>query len=181
VTALGWSIIPTYVGLQAPQPECPCYSIVLGKAYAEGVAAAQDAVKLMTADGMGKGNPIYDDMEGYTRGSPNTGPVRTFLRGWTVELHKLGYISGVYAGAATGVTDLVKVYGTTYPEPDDIWIAQWNGQHTVYSSYVPNADWANHHRLHQFSGNVTITYGGVSFVGADGDFCDGAVVTAATL
>jgi hypothetical protein len=181
VTKLGWGIIPTYVGLQAPRPECPCASILPAKAYSEGKAAAAEAVKLMTADGMGKGNPVYDDMEGYTRGKPNTPAVMTFLKGWTIELHALGYVSGVYAGAATGITDLVARYGTSYPEPDDIWIAEWNGLHTVKSSYVPAADWANHQRLHQFSGETDLTYGGVTFKGADGDFCDGAVVSASTV
>jgi hypothetical protein len=177
VTKLGFGIIPTYVGLQSPDPECPCASIEPSKARAEGVAAAEDAVKLMIADGMGKGSPVYDDMEGYTRNKVDTAAVLAFLRGWTVELHKSGFVSGVYAGAASGITDLVSVYGTSYTEPDDIWIADWNGEHTVTSPYVPSKDWAHHQRLHQFSGDVNLSYGGVTFKGADGDYCEGAVVS----
>jgi hypothetical protein len=177
VTKLGFGIIPTYVGLQSPHPECPCAAIQPSKAYAEGVAAAEDAVKLMLADGMGKGSPVYDDMEGYTRNKVDTAAVLNFLRGWTVELHKSGFVSGVYAGGDSGITDLVKVYGTSYTEPDDIWIADWNGKHTVSSPYVPSKDWAHHQRLHQFSGDTNLSYGGVTFKGADGDYCDGAVVS----
>lgn len=183
VTKLGWGIIPTYVGLQSPSPECPCAAINPTKAYSEGVAAAKDAASIMATDGMPafKHNPIYDDMEGYTRNTVDTKAVRTFLKAWTIELHKLGFLSGVYAGAATGVTDLVKVYGTTYPEPDDLWIAEWNNEQTVSSPYVPAGDWANHQRIHQFNGNTNLSYGGVTFKGADGDYCDGAVVSAATV
>jgi Domain of unknown function (DUF1906) len=177
VTKLGFGIIPTYVGLQSPHPECPCAAIEPSKAYAEGVTAADAAVKLMIADGMGKRSPVYDDMEGYTRDKEDTTAVLGFLRGWTVELHKSGFVSGVYAGGDSGITDLVNVYGTTYTEPDDIWIADWNGKHTVSSPYVPSKDWAHHQRLHQFSGNVDLSYGGVTFTGADGDYCDGAVVS----
>ncbi len=181
VTKLGWGIIPTYVGLQAPQNECTCAGIVPSKAYAEGESEAASAVKLMAADGMGKGNPVYFDMESYTRGAPDTPAVLTFLKGWTTKLHALGYLSGVYSGAASGMADLVTKYGTSYPEPDDIWIADWNGLHTVKSAYVPAADWADHQRLHQFQGETDLTYGGVTFKGADEDFCDGAVVSASTV
>jgi hypothetical protein len=185
VTALGWGIIPTYVGLQAPNPECPCSAIStnLTKAAAEGVAAADDAGKIMATDGMpaGKNNPIYYDMEGYTQGGTTSKAVLTFLKSWTKEVHKLGYLSGVYANGPSGLTDLVKNYGTSYPEPDDIWIAWWNYQHNTKDPYVPAADWANHQRIHQFNGNITLSYGGVRFTGADADYCDGAVVSAATV
>ena len=180
VTKMGWRLIPTYVGLQAPHPECPCATIQPSKAYSEGVAAAANAVSDMEAAGIGPGNVVYDDMEGYTVGPANTPAVMTFLRGWTKELHAKGYVSGVYAGAATGVSDLVKRYGTSYPEPDDIWIADWNGLKTVTDPHVPATDWPNHQRLHQYGGGETLSYGGVK-INIDPDYCDGAVVTASSL
>jgi hypothetical protein len=179
-TSLGWALIPTYVGLQAPNPECPCYSIIPSKATAEGEAAAAQAVGELKKMGVPAGNVVYDDMEGYTTGPPNTPAVMNFLSGWTRKLHAEGYVSGVYAGAATGISDLVSRYGTGYAEPDDIWIADWNGQRTVSDPHVPAADWSNHQRLHQYSGGVDKTYGGVT-INIDGDFCDGAVVAASSL
>jgi hypothetical protein len=180
VTALGWSLIPTFVGLQAPSNECGCASIVPAKASAEGAGAANEAVKELKAMGIGAGNVVYYDMEGYTRGSTNTPAVLSFLAAWTKKLHALGYVSGVYSGAASGISDLVSEYGTSYLEPDDIWIADWNGEETVSDPYVPAADWSDHQRLHQYNGGENLTYGGVT-LNIDGDYCDGAVVTAASL
>jgi hypothetical protein len=179
-TALGWALIPTYVGLQAPDPECPCASIIPAKAASEGAQEGAQAVSELKAMGVGAGNVVYDDMEGYTTGPPNTPAVLAFLQGWTKKLHADGYVSGVYAGAATGISDLVAKYGTSYVEPDDVWIADWNGKRTVSDPHVPAADWSGAHRLHQYSGGVDKTYGGVT-INIDGDFCDGAVVTAASL
>lgn len=179
-TALGWALIPTYVGLQAPNPECPCASIIPSKAASEGAAAGAQAVSELKAMGVGTGNVVYYDMEGYQTGSPNTPAVLNFLAAWTKKLHADGYVSGVYAGESSGIPDLVSKYGTSYAEPDDIWIANWDHKRTVSDPKVPAADWANHQRLHQYSGGVNKTYGGVT-INIDGDFCDGAVVNAASL
>jgi hypothetical protein len=180
VTALGWSVIPTFVGLQAPSNQCGCASIVPSKAPAEGAGAANQAVKELVAMGIGTGNVVYYDMEGYTPGATNTPAVLTFLAAWTKKLHALGYVSGVYSGADSGIADLVSKYGTSYLEPDDIWIADWNGEKTVSDPYVPAADWSNHQRLHQYNGGQNLTYGGFT-MNVDGDYCDGAVVTAASI
>jgi hypothetical protein len=179
-TGLGWGIIATYVGLQAPSNQCGCQSIVPSKAAGEGAAAAAQAVKELAAMGIGTGNVVYDDMEGYTTGSTNTPAVLAFLQGWTKKLHALGYVSGVYSGAGSGIADLVTKYGTTYVEPDDIWIADWNYKKTVQDPYVPAADWSNHQRIHQYNGGKSHTYGGVT-LNVDGDWCDGAVVAASSL
>jgi hypothetical protein len=110
-------------------------------------------------------------MESYNRGSTNTPAVLAFLSAWTTELHARGYTSGVYSSATTGVTDLVNQYGTGYVEPDQIWNAEWNGQQTTSSGYVPAADWPNHQRLHQYSGGHDATYGGVT-LNIDSDYVD---------
>ena len=96
----------------------------------------------------------------------------TFLAAWTAALHSAGYLSGVYSSSASGITDLVKAQGTAFTEPDEVWFAHWNDAHTVSDSYIPSSDWANHQRIHQFSGDVTATYGGVT-LNIDGDYLDG--------
>jgi hypothetical protein len=170
-SAAGWVLLPIYVGLQAPNNGCGCASIVPAQATAEGTAAADDAVNQAEAVGLAPGNPIYDDMESYNRGSTNTPAVLAFLSAWTTELHARGYASGVYSSATTGVTDLVNQYGTGYVEPDQIWNAEWNGQQTTASGYVPAADWPNHQRLHQYQGGHNATYGGVT-INIDSDYVD---------
>ncbi len=170
-SAAGWVLLPIYVGLQAPNNGCGCAAIVPVQASAEGTAAADDAINQADAVGLGPGNPIYDDMESYNRSTTNTTAVLAFLSAWTTELHAHGYLSGVYSSATTGVTDLVRQYGTGYTEPDQIWNAEWNGQQSTASSYIPTADWPNHQRLHQYSGGHNATYGGVT-INIDSDYVD---------
>jgi len=173
--AAGWQLIPTYVGLQAPGDNCGCASIAPAQAASQGVAASADAVAQAAYLGIGPGNPIYFDMEGYTRGSPNSPAVLGFLDAWTEGLHARGYISGVYGSASSTIADLVSQYGLGYTEPDDIWIANWNGLQTTADPYVPASYWSNHQRLHQYQGGHKETYGGVS-INIDNDYLDGATV-----
>jgi hypothetical protein len=177
--AAGWQLIPTYVGLQAPSNSCGCAAIKPAQAGSQGVAAADDAVIEAAALGIGPGNPIYFDMEGYATGGSNSPAVLAFLGAWTGELHARGYVSGVYSSASSGITDLVSQYGTGYFEPDDLWIARWNGQATTVDSAVPATEWANHQRLHQYRGGHNETYGGVS-INIDNDYLDGALVGTAS-
>ena len=171
-TTAGWHLIPTYVGLQAPGA-CGCASINPSQAQAEGIAAASDAVAHAESLGMGPGSPIYYDMEAYTRGGTNTSSVLTFLSGWTAQLHADSYLSGVYSSGASGIADLVAKVGTGYLEPDDIWVADWNGQQTTSDQYIPSSDWAAHQRLHQYKGGHNETHGGVT-INIDSDYLDGA-------
>jgi hypothetical protein len=176
-SAAGWHLIPTYVGLQAPTNSCGCASIDPNLASAEGSAAASDAVNQARAIGIGPGNPIYDDMEYYARGGINTSAVLSFLSAWTSTLHAYGYKSGVYGSASSGISDLVAATGTGFNEPDDIWIANWNGQQTTSDPYVPAGDWSNHQRLHQYQGGRDETYAGVT-INIDGNYLDGATAGA---
>jgi hypothetical protein len=171
--AAGWHLIPTYVGLQAPGNSCGCASINPSQAAPEGTAAASDAVKQAKALGIGTGNPLYFDLEAYTPGGSTTSAVLTFLGAWTAKLHADGYLSGVYASAGSGASDLAGAYGAGYAEPNDVWFADWNGEKTTNSPYIPRGDWSDHQRLHQYSGGVNATYGGVT-INIDGDYLDGA-------
>ena len=170
-SSAGWTLLPIYVGLQAPNNGCGCAAIVPSQASAQGTAAAQDAINQAEAVGISPGNPIYDDMEAYNRTSTNTSAVLAFLSAWTTELHAQGYVSGVYSSANSGVTDLVDQYGTGYVEPDQIWIADWNNQETTSDPYVPSADWPNHQRLHQYRGGHNATYDGAT-INIDSDYVD---------
>src|SRR5262249_21843426 len=176
-SAAGWRLIPTYVGLQAPRNGCGCAAIKPGHASVQGAAAASDAVHRAGALGFGPGNPIYFDMEGYVPGRPTSAAVLASLAAWTPALHAAGYKSGVYSSGGSGIRDLTSQYGTSFTEPDDIWIADWNRQRSTASSYVPGGEWNSHRRLHQYAGGHNETHGGVKFE-IDSNFLDGAIAGA---
>jgi hypothetical protein len=76
----------------------------------------------------------------------------------------------VYSSSSSGVADLAAQYGHgVYTMPDVIYDALWNGQANTSDSVLSPAQWANHHRLHQYRGNVTQTYGGIT-LNIDQDF-----------
>jgi hypothetical protein len=179
-SAAGWALLPIYVGLQAPKNGCGCAAIVPSQASSEGTAAADDAIDQAEANGISPGNPIYDDMEAYNTGGTNTQAVLAFLSAWTTELHAHGYVSGVYSSENSGIRDLVAANGTGFVEPDELWIANWNGQANTNSSVVPSTEWANHQRLHQYQGGHDATYGGVT-INIDSDYVDADVADGGAL
>ena len=178
-TETGWHIMPIYVGLQAPANSCGCAPISTTSAAAEGAAAATDAVTRAQAIGIGPGNPIYDDMEAYNRTATNTTAVLTFLGAWTTGLHAAGYVSGVYSSDSSGIEDLVAQLDTTFAEPDDLWVASWNGVESTADANIPAGDWADHQLLHQYRGAHDDTYGGAK-LNVDSDYVDAATAAAGT-
>ncbi len=180
-TAAGWHLIPTYVGLQAPSSSCgSCAKLSASQATEQGVAAATDAVEQASAVAIGPGSPIYFDMESYTPGSSASAATLAFLGAWTSKLHSLGYVSGVYSSSASGIADLAGQIGSGYTQPDDLWIANWNGQQSTADPYVPANAWSGHQRIHQYRGGHDEAYGGVT-INIDNDYVDGATVGTAAL
>src|SRR3954451_12930958 len=175
--AADWGLMPIYVGLQAPANACGCAGIKRRQAKSQGRAAARDAIADASGLGLGTGTPIYFDMEGYARTSTNTKAVLRFLSGWTSGLHAAHYVSGVYASAGSGIVDLASRYGSDYQEPDDVWIANWDGRRTTHDSYIPDSYWSDHQRIRQYRGGHNESYGG-HVINIDNDFLDGAVAGA---
>lgn len=170
----GWHLIPTYVGLQAPTSSCSsCAKLSSAAAASQGAAAAEDAVDDARAIGIGEGSPIYYDMESYTRTAGATSATLAFLAAWTTRLHALGYDSGVYSSSASGIADLVSRLDSDYPQPDDLWIANWNGQKSTADPYVPADAWDDHQRIHQYRGGHDETWGGVT-INIDNNYVEGA-------
>jgi hypothetical protein len=176
VAAEGWRFIPIWVGLQAP---CSTISGVATisppQAAAEGQAEAASAVAAAQQFGYGAGSPVYFDMEGYSSSDTScSAAVVTFLGAWTQGLHAAGYRSGVYSSASSGIAALAAQYGNAgYPSPDDIWIADWNGDPVLTDSAAPAADWPGR-RLHQYYGAHDETWGGAT-VNVDDDAVGGEV------
>jgi len=180
-TAADWHLIPTYVGLQAPTSSCSsCAKLTSSQATAQGTAAAIDAVEEAGAVAMGPGSPIYFDMESYSQTSSASAATLAFLEAWTSKLHALGYLSGVYSSSASGIEDLAGQLGSGYELPDQIWIANWNGEQNTAESVVPASAWTPHQRIHQYRGGHNESYGGVT-INIDNNYVDAATVGSATL
>ena len=175
--AQGWRFVPLWVGRQAPCSTIPGVAVINpSQAAAEGESEARAAVGSAKKFGFGRGAPIYFDMEGYNSTGSCGSAVVNFLGGWTRELHLYGYVSGVYASAASGIKNLVAAYMSSgSSRPDDIWTADWNGTPVLTDSYVPSTYWSNHQRLHQYSGAHDEKWGGAT-LNIDSDAADGLVV-----
>jgi Domain of unknown function (DUF1906) len=160
--AMGWGMLPTYVG-----PQAPCWGssgtlINPGKAAAEGQAAGADAVKDAQFFGLPAGSPIYDDMEAYVGDKACTNAVLTFLGAWDRAVVAKGYLSGVYSSQDSGIADMqaAAVAGKAgFTKPDAIWIALWDGRATLDDGTL---DWPIGDRAKQYAGNLFGTVGGIT-------------------
>jgi len=182
VADLGWRLIPIYKGLQPPCGGKPSDAkIAPPAARAQGIAAADDASQQVKALGMFKGGAIYYDMEHYaSTDSTCRNAVLTFLSAWTKELHRLGYVSGVYENLNLGARDLAAVYTSpTYARPDAFWIARYDldPSRTGWAG-IADSLWAVHQRAKQYQADFTATYGGVKLA-IDADAWDSPVATMA--
>jgi len=179
VLSLGWSLMPLYVGLQAPcvsQSGLAKISSNLTTASSQGTAAADDAVGKATEFGLPGGSPLYLDVEGYaTNNATCSKIVQSFVTGWVGELRAQGYLAGVYGSAASTIRDIAALGASI---PDAAWIANWNGVEAVFGDpHVSDSLWANHQRIHQYKGGHNETWGGVT-LNVDNDYVDGPVVGA---
>ncbi|MFB0633530.1 DUF1906 domain-containing protein, partial [Streptomyces sp. AB3(2024)] len=163
----GWRFMPIYVGPQASQISSPA---------AEGKSVADDAVDNAAALGLGPGSLLYYDMEAYS--SAYSGNVLAFLSAWTEQLHARGYNSAVYSSSSSGIADLASHTGS-HTMPDVVFSAQWNGAADTNDPALPSWAWANHQRVHQYSGNVTESWGGKQ-IQIDRDYLDVALNGPAT-
>jgi hypothetical protein len=177
VEALGWKLIPTYVGLQAPcVAQAGLATIDPAQATAEGASGADDAVARAKVLGLGPSTPIYFDMEGYGNDPACVNAAQGFLSAWSAELHANGYLAGVYGSSASTVASEAAVYNNpSSTHIDDIWFGNWNGTPNIYGDpFFPDSDWPSHHRLHQYLGGHNETHGGVT-LNIDSDYTDGDV------
>jgi Domain of unknown function (DUF1906) len=171
--AMGWSMLPTYVG-----PQAPCTSfrnlIMPSRAAAEGGAVADDAVRDAIALGLPKGSPIYYDMEAYADGSGCTAAVLTFLGAWTRQLTVRGYVSGVYSSRDSGIADVqaaAVARRAGFTPPQALWTALWDRRATLGAGTAP---WPLTSRNKQYIGPHDMTIGGHT-LNIDTDLAGGPV------
>jgi hypothetical protein len=165
VEAMGWSLLPVYVGLQAP---CDSFSGKINpkRAAAQGTVAASHAIADARAFGLGRGSPIYYDMEAYdhTRRKCVTA-VLTFLDAWTRRLNARGFLPGVYSSADAAITDLqstTRIAGHRLAKPRAIWFALWdNTADLTGQPYMTPAVWPASARSKQYAGPHVVKVRGI--------------------
>jgi glycoside hydrolase-like protein len=178
VQAMGWSLLPNYVG---PQPPCDPYRgrIHVGQAAAQGRAAANSAIADAGRLGIGRGSPLYYDMEAYNRSKDRCATaVLAFLDAWTRRLNARGYLSGVYSSADAAIISLRSdtwIHGHRLAKPQCVWIALWDNRRNVNTpGYVPLSLWPPGDRSKQYSGPHWAKVGGIK-LDIDFDLVDGPV------
>jgi hypothetical protein len=177
VTRLGWALMPTYVGRQA---SCSPYSVRIrpARAVAQGHAAALDAIRQAAGLGMGRGTPVYYDMEAYHGRRRCKDATLAFLDAWTRTLHAHGYSSGVYSSASSGAENLGwahRVHGHKIAKPDSMWFGLWDNEQNVRGlPYLLKSWWRGPRRIKQYEGPHRRRVGGYT-LDIDSDWVYGAV------
>jgi uncharacterized protein YraI len=176
----GWRIIPIYVGHQAPCiRRSSAVRFTSDTADVLGTADAADAVSQAQALGILPGSAIYGDMEHYTPSDPECRTaVLAYVSAWTKELHRQGFLAGMYANISSGAKHLSEEYiSPVYARPDALWIARWDNNSTLTGwAGVPDALWSNHQRGKQYRGDHDETYGGIK-IAIDSNRFDAPVAT----
>jgi photosystem II stability/assembly factor-like uncharacterized protein len=178
----GWSLIPTWVG-----PQAPCSSLKYRMSsdptlsYLQGKFEADSAYRAAKELGMLGNHVIYYDLEGYWGADTACRQASAaFLSGWVERLHEYGVRAGAYGSSCSSY---MTEWASNNPMPDDVWIAHWS----IPYQYDPNATvwgarclsdslWSNHQRIKQYAGDHAETWGGVSLV-IDSNIADGEVTS----
>ncbi|MET7472204.1 glycoside hydrolase domain-containing protein [Micromonospora sp. NPDC005686] len=164
-TRKGWRLIPIELGYQAPcGTRTPKMSADPATARGQGRSAADSAAAAAQALGISAGSTLYNDIEQYPSTTACRAAVLSFLSGWVERLHTRGYLAGMYSSGSSGIRDVCDAYhDTRYLRLDQIWIAWWNGvADTDGGTYCADDRYADQQRLHQYAGDVTETWGGVT-------------------
>jgi hypothetical protein len=158
-----YDLIPTYVGAQAPYPNCDTVggfgeymSTNLTTAYNQGQTDGDDAYNHATTLGF-QGGAIYLDIEPYTAGGTQGGNscekiVESYIEGF-IDILRYAYSVpvGVYANPSDPMIDYSGLGGDV---PNDIWTADFGGEGNVWGiTGIPNTAWVDDQRISQWNRN----------------------------
>ena len=183
----GWRLLPITLG---PQASCstnfprydddetidptPGANNGYPDARAQGRAEGRKTVRAATALGISEGSTMWYDLEGFdhTQTRCRESALR-FLSSWVTKVSALGYHTGVYSSAASGIVmlDSAMAAGRDFAYPDNIWIARWDGVANTSTSYISDERWNPHRRVKQYEGGHNETWGGVT-INIDRDYLD---------
>jgi peptidoglycan hydrolase-like protein with peptidoglycan-binding domain len=177
----GWRLLPLHVGLQASCAGVDRWKKIsadptdgYAEARAQGRAEARQAVAAARAYGIAERSTLWYDLEAFDISRERCREsALSLVSAWTRRLHDLGYRSGFYSSASSGIRMLDRERvddGSRRTLPDQIWIADWNGRHDTRSAYISDDGWKRQ-RVHQYRGGHDETYGRVT-VNIDSNFMD---------
>jgi hypothetical protein len=182
----GWELLPITLGPQAfCHPGFPRYGDDetikrrpgsdnrYGKARRQGRREAIKSVRAAKALGIRTRSTLWYDLEGFdiTRRHCRESAL-AFLSGWSYKIRKLGYVSGVYSSAGSGIKALddARVHRPgRFTLPQRIWIARWDGKANTSTSYIRSDGWRPGGRMKQYRGGHRETHGGVT-INIDSNF-----------
>jgi hypothetical protein len=180
VSAMGWALLPTWVGPQAPNSwPVGKYNLIdtnTTRAQQQGAEQASQAAPAASALGLAQGEIVYVDIEGqYNQDTATREAVKAYVNGWVTGLHNLGYKAGAY-GSAYNVGDWAAIANP----PDAVWIVKVyysNSCDTVFGlSPLNDGLWSSHQRLRQCTQGHDETHGptsGTVTLNIDTDLADG--------
>ncbi|KAB1986322.1 glycoside hydrolase domain-containing protein [Streptomyces triticiradicis] len=161
VSALGWKLIPLYVGAQ---PSCQTGSspekLTPSTAASMGAADGADAVAKAAALGMKAGSPVYLDMESYdlTDKACNDA-VLAYVRAFDKALHAKTYRTGYYGFTSSSAKAVATATDKT-DLPGNLWYALWDKTNTTTTDWPFGAtQYPGHSRAHQYMVNSKETRG----------------------
>jgi peptidoglycan hydrolase-like protein with peptidoglycan-binding domain len=185
----GWRLLPITLG---PQAWCttrerylkqvrinPDPTASYSKARGQGRDEATKTVEAARALGIAPGSTLWYDIEAFdiSRNRCRESAL-TFLSAWTDQLHALGFVSGVYSSAGSGVKMLDDAQTNRpgrYSMPDQLWVARWSGVpgqvNDPGATYLRTTSWMPHARVHQYRGGHNETHGGVT-INIDSNWVD---------
>ncbi|MFD3590151.1 glycoside hydrolase domain-containing protein [Streptomyces sp. NPDC058683] len=176
VSAMGWKLIPLYVGAQ---PSCQSGSnpekMTAANAASLGTSDATDAVAKAAALGMKAGSPIYLDMEAYdTTNTACNNAVLTYVRAFDKQLHAKTYRAGFYGFTSSSAKAIANAKDKT-DLPGNLWYALWDKNNTTTADWPFGAtQFTGHSRAHQYMVNSKETRGGYTIT-VDRDAWDAPV------
>lgn len=185
--AKGWRLLPITLGPQAScSPHFPRYQddVVINdargkgryeKARDQGRREARKTVGVAKDLGITPGSTLWYDLEAFDIGKTDCREsALRFVHAWTSTLHRLGYVSGMYSSAASGIKMLDDVRLNrpgAYKLPDRIWIARWDGKANTETGYIAPDGWLPGNRMKQYRGGHHETWGGVT-INIDSNWLD---------
>lgn len=182
----GWRLLPITLGPQAScHPGFPRYGddptispnpdSNYARARSQGRGEATTAVRAASSLGIVKGSTLWYDLEGFNISNTRCREsALRFLSAWTTRVRDLGYVSGVYSSAASGIKmlDDARVNRPkAFALPDRIWIARWDGRANTSTSYIRSDGWRPGGRMKQYRGGHNETWGGVT-INIDSNWLD---------
>lgn len=184
----GWRLLPITLGPQAScHPSFPRYGNDetisprpgrgnrYPRARRQGRAEANSTARDAAAYGLSKGSTLWYDLEGFDLGNTHCREsALRFTSAWVRRIEELGYVSGFYSSASSGIKMLddarVNRRGR-FHLPRRIWIARWDGQANTSTSYIREDGWRPGGRMKQYRGDHNETWGGVT-INIDSNFLD---------